>query len=142
MSQTYRRERKEKYTAALSSFGAALLLVALMASNIGDLQASERASAWRQFIVAAVTVGIPIAIWLWSLTPWDEVPPEKQRLGVAGILTAGAGGSTINFFLQKDPNLFRIFFGACLGFLVGMGVVFLMIGLLGRWRSRDRTVTS
>lgn len=142
MSQTYRREKKEKYTAALSGFGAALLLTALMASNINDLPASERASAWRQFIVTAVIVGIPTTIWLWSLTPWDEVPPEKQKLGIAGILTAGAGGSTINFFLHKDPNLFRIFFGACLGFFVGASLVFLAIGILGRWRSRDETFTS
>jgi hypothetical protein len=142
VSQTYQREKKEKYTAALSGFGAALLLTALMASNIGDLPASERSSAWRQFIVTAVIVGIPTTIWLWSLTPWDEVPPEKQKLGVAGILTAGAGGSTINFFLHEDPNLFRIFFGACLGFLIGAGLVFLAIGIFGRWRSRDETFTS
>lgn len=142
MSQTYRRERKEKYTAALSSFGAALFVIAAIAGRIGDLPPSARGPAWRQFIVAAIIVGVPLVIWLWSMTPWEEAPPEKKRMGLSAALTMGAGGSIINFFLQKDPDLFRIFFGACAGFFVGGGVVFLMIGILGRWRSRDETFSS
>lgn len=141
MSQRFAEERREKYSAAATGVGFCLLITAFMARNIGDLPTGERGAAWGQFLVSACLAAVPTAIWLWSLTPWDQVPREKQRLGVAGILTAGAGGSTINYFLQKDPDVLRIAIGAAVGFMLGLSIVFLLIGLFGRWRSEENAIT-
>jgi len=140
MSQRFRKERREKYSAAATGLGFCLLITAVMARNIGDLQPGARGPAWNQYLVSVLIAAVPTALWLWSLTPWDEVPREKQRLGVAGILTAGAGGSTINYFLQKDPDVLRIVIGACVGFFLGGSVVFLLVGVFRRWRSEETSL--
>jgi hypothetical protein len=139
MSQTYQKERREKFTTGASGLAMSGLIVLSAAGDIGDLPPSERGAAWSQFWIAALVVAVPTLVMLWRLTPWPEIPDAEKKFTLSSGLTLAAGGSIMNFFLQKDPNTLRMLIGGCVGLFVGLSIAFLLVGLTRKWISKDAT---
>jgi hypothetical protein len=139
VSQTYKNERREKFTTGFGFLLAAFVFGAFAVHEVGEVPAGQRLDAWIQVGVAGAIVAIPTAVTLWRITPWPEVPEDQRGLPIVYGLFVAIGGSVGNYLMQAHPSGERIFLGIITGFFFACGVVFLLVGALRQWISKDPT---
>jgi hypothetical protein len=141
VSQTYTKERNDKYVGAALFLGLSAIMALVAVNIIRDLPAGEQHGAWIIAGLSAVGAGIPTAAGLWRMTPWPELPEDQKGTGLPMkyAIVFGFAAPVGGYLIETSHLALRVFFAMATGFYFACGLIFLFVGVFKQWISKDPT---